>query len=130
MAARGMDRDYGHRLYERLRAHGLVGIGAEGRAIAGAGGSPLAAFLRLSFAQLREALVDVGGATAEDLAGVQALHAAPDFVFVGPMLVAAWDGERNRRVERERRGAPPSRRRTPSGVAAVRDGRASARCAA
>ena len=89
--ATGIDALYGRRLYADVCAFGLVDVGAEGRAVFGrGGGTPDAQFMRLTLTQLRDRIVGTGQVSPEELDTLIALFDDPDFVWMGPMGVAAW----------------------------------------
>jgi SAM-dependent methyltransferase len=60
MTDHGFDRRFGRLLFGRLRAHGLIDVGAEARMVMVQGGSPGASLLRANYRQLRGTLVDAG----------------------------------------------------------------------
>ena len=86
----GASVEYGRRLPLDFRAAGLVAIGAEARVHVPTGGSPTAAWWRLSMAKLREPLLRTGRLTEEEID--EALGACDDERFCAfyPMLVTAW----------------------------------------
>jgi SAM-dependent methyltransferase len=65
MAAAGFDPVYGRRLPGELTSAGLTGVRGEGRSRVIAGDSPGAAFFRLSFESLKDAVVSSGHLSAE-----------------------------------------------------------------
>jgi hypothetical protein len=67
MTARGFDRRFGRRLFAHLRAQGFVDVAAEGRVFMVEGGSPGAELVRANCTQLREAIVETGSVTREDI---------------------------------------------------------------
>jgi SAM-dependent methyltransferase len=89
--ATGIDTQYGRRLYADVCALGLVDVGAEGRAVFGrGGGTPDAQFMRLTLTQLRDRIVGTGQVSPEELDTLIALFDDPQFVWMGPLGVAAW----------------------------------------
>jgi 2-polyprenyl-3-methyl-5-hydroxy-6-metoxy-1,4-benzoquinol methylase len=89
-AGTGVDLFYGRRLYADVCAHGLVDVGAEGRSRMVRGATQGARFWQLSYTQLREALLGSGQLDAKDLDACLALFDDPNFVFMGPTVVATW----------------------------------------
>jgi SAM-dependent methyltransferase len=87
---RGVDRRYGRGLFARLRAHGLVGVGAEAQASMWHRESPGVDVLRAVFEQLREVLIAGNyvspGQLEDDLARLD----DPDFMMPSPVLWSAW----------------------------------------
>ena len=67
MTERGVDLRYGRLLAGRFRAHGLVDVGAEGRLFMMQGGSSGAALCTANVEQLREAMVQSGLVTDEQV---------------------------------------------------------------
>ena len=86
----GVHRHYGRLLFARLRAHGLVSVGAEARAFMFQGGSPGASMLKTNYHQLRAAMIDSHYITPrqfdEDLAQLD----DPDFIMPSGVLWSAW----------------------------------------
>lgn len=87
---RGVDISYGRRVFGRLRAHGLVDVGAEGRVAMSHHGSPGACLVRANYAQLRDLLIGGNYVTQrqfeEDVARVE----DRDFLAPTPVLWATW----------------------------------------
>jgi SAM-dependent methyltransferase len=90
MEDRDVDRRYGRRLFERLRAHGLVSVGAEGRTFMWQRGSPGSALLRATYEQLRGEMVDAGYITPQQFAEDVARLDDPDFLMPSAILWSAW----------------------------------------
>jgi SAM-dependent methyltransferase len=86
----GVDRLYGRRLCGRLRAHGLVSIGAEARAFMWESGSPGAALVRATYELLRDAMVDGDYITPQQFAEDIARLDDPDFLMPSSILWSAW----------------------------------------
>ncbi len=90
MDSRGVDRNFGRRLFGRLRAHGLVDVNAEGRTFMWHSGSPGVSLMRSNFEQLRSTMIDAGYITEaefnRDLAGL----GDPSFMMPSPILWTAW----------------------------------------
>jgi SAM-dependent methyltransferase len=89
-AAGGADSRYGRRLYGDLCAAGLVDVQAEGRVLMTRGGSPDARFWRVTFTQLQERMVATGLLTDQEMEQFLALYDDPNFVLMGPVLMAVW----------------------------------------
>lgn len=90
MDSRGIDRHFGRRLFERLRAHGLVRVAAEGRILMWHGQSPGASLLRSNYEQLRSAMIDAGYVSEEEFNQDLARLDDPSFIMPSPILWAAW----------------------------------------
>ena len=90
MRARGMDLDYGRRLYADAAAQGLVEVQNEGRTTIERGGSAAARTFRLTWEQLREPTLAAGGLTVDEFAAFLALWDDPGFSFSIPMLWSVW----------------------------------------
>jgi SAM-dependent methyltransferase len=89
MASRGVDRDFGRRLFGRLRALGLKHVRAEGRAFMWQGGSPGASLLRSNYEQLRSAMIDAGYVTEQEFENDVSQLQNPSFVVPSPILWTA-----------------------------------------
>lgn len=86
----GYDPAYGRDLPARLEAVGLAGVDAEGRSLLVRGGSPFAAFYRLSLERMRDALEATGAMRAGEIDRALGLLADPATLLSSPTLVAAW----------------------------------------
>ncbi len=89
-AGSGIDLFYGRRLFADLHARGLVDVDAEGRSRMVRGATRGAQFWRLTYSQMREVLLRSGELDAEELEASLTLIDDPNFVFMGPTLMAAW----------------------------------------
>lgn len=87
---RGVETRFGRLLYGRLRAHGLVEVGAEGRLFMWRGGSSGVSLMRTNFKQLSADLLDAHYITEQELAQDSARLDDPDFVAPSPILWTAW----------------------------------------
>ena len=87
---RGVERRFGRLLYGRLRAHGLVEVGAEGRLFMSRSGSAGVSLMRANFEQLRGALLDARYITQQELAQDSAHLDDPDFMAPSPIMWTAW----------------------------------------
>lgn len=90
MDSRGVDRNFGRRLYGRLRAHGLMRVAAEGHIFMWHSGSSGVSLLRANFEQLRKAMIDAGYITAEEFDEDIARLENPSFMMPSPILWTAW----------------------------------------
>ena len=86
----GFDREYGRKLVHELEQAGLEQVAAGGRLHAYRGGSPEAAFLRLSLESLGPALVDAGDLTPSDVQHALAAIDDASTAFLSAPLIAAW----------------------------------------
>jgi hypothetical protein len=87
--ASGFDHGYGRRLEADLAAAGLEDVDGEGRASLWRGGGPGGRLCRLTFLQLREAMV-AAGTPAQDVDRAIALCDRPRLAIVSPLAMAAW----------------------------------------
>jgi ubiquinone/menaquinone biosynthesis C-methylase UbiE len=87
---RGVHGRYGRHLYARLRAHGLVSVGADAYMSMWHTGSPGAQALRASFEQLRVSLIAGHYVTSRQLEDDLARLDDPDFMLPSPILWSAW----------------------------------------
>ncbi len=87
---RGVERRFGRLLYGRLRAHGLMEVGAEGRLFMWRGGSSDVSLMRTNFKQLRGALLDAHYITEQKLDLDSAHLDDPDFMTPSPIMWTAW----------------------------------------
>jgi ubiquinone/menaquinone biosynthesis C-methylase UbiE len=87
---RGVERRFGRLLYGRLRAHGLVEVGAEGRLFMWRGGSSDVSLMRTNFKQLYGAMVDARYITEQGYTRDLAHLDDPDFMAPSPIMWTAW----------------------------------------
>jgi 2-polyprenyl-3-methyl-5-hydroxy-6-metoxy-1,4-benzoquinol methylase len=90
MAATGVDLAYARCLPARMRALGLVDIGAEGRQYRWAGGTPGANLVRAGLEQLRGPILATGEVDQSDIEADLALLDDPAVAFPSPTLWAVW----------------------------------------
>ncbi len=90
MTERGIDMRYGRMLAERLRAHGLVDIEAEGRMFMWQGGSPGTTLCRANFEQLRDTMVESGLITGEEIDEDLRRLDEERFMAPSPIMWATW----------------------------------------
>jgi SAM-dependent methyltransferase len=90
LRGRGLDPDYGRRVYRRLLSLGLTSASARGGSSVQPGGSPSADVLREEIAQFREELLALGLAGGEDLDAYEALLRDPAFAFMTATMVTTW----------------------------------------
>ncbi len=86
----GVDRRYGRLLCGKLRARGLVDVGAEARVFMWQRGSAGAAMLKANFEQLREAMIDRNYITSQQFEEDLARLDDPDFMMPSGILWSAW----------------------------------------
>jgi hypothetical protein len=84
LQARGVERRFGRLLYGRLRAHGLVEVGAEGRLFMWQSGSAGVSLMRANFEQLRGALIGARYVTEQEFDQDIAHLDDPDFMAPSP----------------------------------------------
>jgi ubiquinone/menaquinone biosynthesis C-methylase UbiE len=87
---RGVERRFGRLLYGRLRAHGLVEVGAEGRLWMWQSGSAGVSLMRANFEQLRGALLDARYITEQEFNQDIAHLDDPEFMAPSPIMWTAW----------------------------------------
>src|SRR5208282_1526692 len=87
---RGVERRFGRLLYGRLRAYGLVEVGAEGRLFMWRGGSSDVSLMRTNFKQLGADLLDAHYITEQEFAQDSARLDDPDFMAPSPIMWTAW----------------------------------------
>jgi ubiquinone/menaquinone biosynthesis C-methylase UbiE len=87
---RGVERRFGRLLYGRLRAHGFVEVGAEGRLFMCRGGSSGVSLMRTNFHQLRGALLDAHYITEQEFDQDSARLDDPDFMAPSPIMWTVW----------------------------------------
>jgi SAM-dependent methyltransferase len=85
-----VERRFGRLLYGRLRAHGLVEVGAEGRLFMWRGGSSDVSLMRTNFKQLRGALFDARYITVQEFDQDSGRLDDPDFMAPSPIMWTAW----------------------------------------
>lgn len=86
----GVDRRYGRLLFGRLRAHGLVDVGAEARVFMWQAGSAGVAMLRANFEQLREAMINGNYITPQQFEDDISHSNDSDFMVPSGILWSAW----------------------------------------
>ena len=84
LTKRGVDARFGRRLFGRLRAAGLVEIGAEARVFMWQLGSQGASLYRANFEFLRRDMIGAGYITEEEFEQDLAHVEAPDFLAPSP----------------------------------------------
>jgi hypothetical protein len=87
---RGVERRFGRLLYSRLRAHGLVEVGAEGRLLMWRGGSSDVSLMRTNFKQLRKDLLDAHYIAKQKFDQDPAGLDDPEFMTPSPIMWTAW----------------------------------------
>jgi len=90
LAERGVDLRFGRLLYGRLRALGLAEIGADARLSAGAAGSAVGRLVRSNYDQLRDAMIEGGHVTPDEIAQDLRRFEDPDSLILTPTLWAVW----------------------------------------
>jgi ubiquinone/menaquinone biosynthesis C-methylase UbiE len=88
--AHGQSEAWGRGLYQRLRAHSLVGVGMEGHFAVWPGGSARAQLDRANFEQVRVETVARGLVTEAEIDQVLALLEDPAIAFSSPVMFSAW----------------------------------------
>jgi len=86
----GVDRRCGRRLFERLRAHGLVNLGAEARVFMFHRESPGAAMVRATYELLRAAMIEANYVTPQQFEDDVARLDDPGFLMPSSILWSAW----------------------------------------
>jgi len=86
----GVDRRCGRRLFERLRAHGLVNLGSEARVFMFHRESPGAAMVRATYELLRAAMIEANYVTPQQFEEDVARLDDPGFLMPSSILWSAW----------------------------------------
>jgi ubiquinone/menaquinone biosynthesis C-methylase UbiE len=87
---RGVERRFGRLLYGRLRAHGLVEVGAQGQLCMWRGGCSDVSLMRTNFKQLHGDLTDARYITEQEFGQDFARLDDPEFVTPSPIMWTAW----------------------------------------
>ena len=90
LRGRGLDPEYGRRVFRRLEQFGLANVITRGGSAVQPGGSPFAEVLRRQIADLRADLLASGSVSQADLDGCDALLNDPTFAFMSPTMVTTW----------------------------------------
>jgi SAM-dependent methyltransferase len=90
MDDRGVDRNFGRRLFGRLRALGLVSVAAEGRTFMWPSGSPGPSLMHVNYEQLQADMIAAGYVTQQEFDQDVAALNDPRFFMPSPILWAAW----------------------------------------
>jgi SAM-dependent methyltransferase len=90
MSRSGYDAYSGRKLVHELERAGLEEVGADGRVRVYRGGTPATGFTRLSLESLKDALLEAGDLTQEDLERAREGMNDPATVFVSAAMIAAW----------------------------------------
>jgi ubiquinone/menaquinone biosynthesis C-methylase UbiE len=90
LVARGLDPDYGRKVFRRLTQFGLAGVIARGGNAVQPGGSPFAELLRRQLEELRQDLLSSGSVDEAELERFIVLLEDPDFAFMSPTMVTTW----------------------------------------
>lgn len=86
MVARGVDIQFGRKLFRMLKALGLVEVAAEAEIVMYNGGSAGAELLRANFNQVHDVLVQSGRITEAQFAADLADLNGPNLFWPGPTL--------------------------------------------
>jgi ubiquinone/menaquinone biosynthesis C-methylase UbiE len=100
MGNRGVDTEFGHNLPNLLVDLGLTSVGAKGHAFQWAGGSPFAELMAANFRQVRQAMLDTGTITADEIDADLALLRDSRSLRPSPIMWTVFG----------RKPAPPNRR--------------------
>jgi SAM-dependent methyltransferase len=87
---RGVERRYGRQLLGRLRAQGLVAVGAEGRVLMWQAGTAGTSLMRANYLQLRADMIDAGYINEEEFVEDLTRLEAADFLTLSPIMWTAW----------------------------------------
>jgi hypothetical protein len=90
LESRGVDPNYGRRLFGELRALGLLDVGAEGRVYMIGGGHPSSVLPRFTFERIRDPIVASGAVSQAQLEEALSLLNAPEVAVMSPVMMAAW----------------------------------------
>jgi ubiquinone/menaquinone biosynthesis C-methylase UbiE len=86
----GQPAGWGRKLYQRLRAAGLIEVGMEGHFAVWPGGSPRAQFDRATVEQVRVEAIARGLVTEDEIEQALALLQDPAIAFSSPVMFSAW----------------------------------------
>jgi hypothetical protein len=86
----GVERRWGRLVYGRMRALGLVALGADARLSMWLGGSAGASLIRANVEQLRGALIAGGYVTEKELEQDTARLDDPEFMTPSPIMWTTW----------------------------------------
>ena len=89
-AAAGADSRFGRSLPQRLRRAGLTDVDVEGRVFIWTGGTDGAAITRLSYEQLKDAILATGLVTPQEYEADVADLEDPSFEIRSPVMWTAW----------------------------------------
>jgi SAM-dependent methyltransferase len=84
------DPFYGRSVAGDLEAAGLSDTGSEGRASTWRGGGPGGRIWQVTIAQIRDAIVETGRMSPDDVDAALALCDDPHLVMTSPLVMAAW----------------------------------------
>jgi SAM-dependent methyltransferase len=90
MVNRGVDFDFGYNLPNQFIDLGLGSVGASGHVFQWAGGSPFAQLQRANFTQVRQAMLDTGTITAEEIDSDLALLRDSRTLRPSPIMWTIW----------------------------------------
>jgi SAM-dependent methyltransferase len=90
MGNRGVDTEFGHNLPNLLVDLGLTSVGAKGHAFQWAGGSPFAELMTANFKQVRQAMLDTGTITSEEIDADLALLRDSRTLRPSPIMWTVW----------------------------------------
>lgn len=90
MIGRGVDRAWGRKLYQRLKAHGLVNILSDGTVQVCEGGSAGTRLMRANYEQVRVEAVSAGLITDKEVDQMLALLDDPSFAISSIIMFTAW----------------------------------------
>lgn len=90
LSVRGHEAGWGRKLHTRLREHGLVEVGMEGRLVVAGGTSPGAQTYRGFFQRTHPEARAAGLVNDQELERFMALMDNPEFAFTLPMMMSAW----------------------------------------
>ena len=90
MDERGFEADWPRRLYQRLKAAGLVKVGMEGHLAVREGSSSGTRLDAANFTQVREEAVAKGLITSPEIDTLLERLAARDFAVFSPLMFTAW----------------------------------------
>lgn len=90
MDERGFEADWPRRVYQRLKAAGLIEVGMEGHLAVREGGGPGARMDAANLAQIRGEAVAKGLITDAEVDDILTRLDAPDFAVFSPVMFTAW----------------------------------------
>ncbi|MBV9288759.1 MAG: class I SAM-dependent methyltransferase [Hyphomicrobiales bacterium] len=88
--SRGVDVEFGRRLYHELSANGLSDLQAEGLAPMRIGGTPSARFWKITVEQVQDQILEARLLTQAELEDYRCLLDSPEYRWFAPIMMSVW----------------------------------------